>query len=55
VPDLLESLLRPLVPEDTFEKIVFTGETNHPDIPSSFLFCYENNNDSLSQGSYDEE
>ena len=55
VPDLLDSLLRPLLPEETFGKIVFTGEANHRDIPSSLLFCYEKNNDSLSQGSYDEE
>lgn len=33
VPDLLDSMLRSLLPAETYGKIVLTGEANHPDIP----------------------
>ena len=48
-------MLRPLLPEETFKKIILTGEANHPEITSELLLFCSENNESLSQDSYDED
>ena len=45
VPDLLDSHLKPLVPAETFAKLILTGENIHPDLPFDMIPASDNSLD----------